>query len=391
MAKEKLKKICEGIWKDSQGRWVLKAFVRPNKSKQCRMEGSTPRSDAMKRLEEMKAELMESSLPTTSSLKIRTIKDALEFLKISPKRKGGERKYLQIDSRVEQIKKELGHIMVHDSYGALMGLVNKLKRRGKHKPGTINRVISITKAAIRNAYDTKVGRNYAPLIAHNYLAGFPTEPEDSIRYMILSPSQRAKLWEVLDPRLKPMYYFALRFPCRINELVNIRREDVNPFSETFTVKPKNGITRQIIIPKEFMPYVWNFWNSPADFLFNRGEAEEYLPLGYFSEKKQKWLFSLTKSWRESLTSAGIKGYTFHKTRQEAVLNLHQEKHSEQNVMHLGGWLDVKAFNRYFDRNRAIMISNGRYDMELGWYVEYAKEWGFLPSDPAKVEQMMVNQ
>ena len=239
--------------------------------------------------------------------------------------------------------------------------------------GTINRHINMAKGAFSAAHNTRVGAGKR-LLQDNCLSGFPTLEENNKSFLVLNSDQRSEFWNALDPRLKQFYYFACRVPLRESEAFNIRREHINPFTWLIELpSPKNGIRRTLFIWEEFRPYVKEFLSSPAEYLFNRGPDESYLPLGYLSAGKI--VFSLRKAWYHAcdvLEGVGRK-YNLHKTRQDAVMGLYAAGWSVDSIMIIGGWESREAFSHYFDRTIASLIDQKVYTVDLSWQKKLAEE------------------
>lgn len=372
---KKRKKLADGVYLKPNGRIFLRATIRPsNKRLQETFPNDRPLSEFVKLREEWIKDFKKAE-NEDGSLTINTLGDALKFWRESPNKKTGLKKKLtNQETRYNRLIDEVGHAPIEESYKYLHYFREKYE--GEFSNGYLNRHFSIAKAAVNHAYNFRQGIDFKRTIPENYLSGFSLLREDNIRYRILSPDERDRLWDNLPDYLKPIYYFACRIPMRLFELGNLKREDINPFTKIITVKcgtTKNGLGRSIVIMPEFMDYVMDFYNSPAEYLFNRGPELDYAPLGYYNKERGGIVFNCKKAWLKALKNADIKDYNFHKSRQEAVLNLCQEGYEEGEIMQMGGWKDHKAFDRYFNRDLALLIRRGRYNMQLRWYNDYAKD------------------
>ncbi len=380
------KRLAPGITRESDGRLLVIAKVGTER-KQCRLPKGTSTPEATRIRLEMTDELKRrADNADTGSLTIRTIEDAMKHLKASPKRRGGERKYLQRESRYDQIIQEIGHVSLHNSYGAVKAFAEKLIKDGL-APATCNRVISLVKAAVRNAYDTREGADYHRAIPENYLSGFPMYPENSICFRNLSTEERDRLWVNLPWAMKPVYYFASCIPVRISELVCITRDRIHLDTRTIDIPmgtTKNGNGRVLVIPEEFMPYVKWMLSTPARYLFNRGEENGYEPIGFGVEPKDTInvrKYSEREQFRSALKKAKIEKYNFHKTRQEAILNMCADGWEQETIRHVGGWESVEAFERYVNKDLCLHIKHGSYKIDQTWKVRYAFE--LIPANVRK--------
>ncbi len=382
MEQPKKKKVATGIWSLADGRFFVRVHLVPGGDKTGYFPKETPVSELMKTREKWAAEMKSKS---TGSLTISTVGEALEMYKTLPQKSGKSRSLTGVDSYFNRLKSELGHLPIHDAYRGLSIFVDREQKRKAISPetnkkqvvmapATINRHVAMLKAAVRACHEFRTGIDYCRLIPENYLSGFPLLPENNKRFRTLSRDERNDFWKVLPAMLRPLYYFACRIPARMSELVNIRMADVNVFTQTITIhegETKNGEGRTLVIPKEFMPYAKQMAQSGAEYLFNRGVEENYLPLGY--ETSEGIRFSLKKRWASACTTAKLTDYNFHKTRQEAVLTLVAQKWDTADIQHIGGWKSLEAFQRYYNADLALMIRKGGYILDLSWIKTFAND------------------
>jgi len=365
-------KLAKGVYRLPDGRIWIRALVWPNRRRQGTLPADTPESVAVATRERWEHELR-AMAGTAGSLTVRTIGEALRLYRHTPNKRGQQRRVNNEKARYNRLMEELGRAPIHEAYGALSGFIHH--HRHDFAPATLNRHVTILKAAVSAAYNHRSGIGFSRAIPQNYLAGFPMQHEDSVHLRVLSPEERDKLWEVLPSSLRPLYYFACRIPVRLFEAVNLTRDQVNVFSGLITLPAstsKTQLGRTLVVMEEFKAYVEAFHSSPAKYLFNRGKKHGYAPLGYYSDKRGGIVFNRRKEWYAALEKASITDYNFHRSRQEAVLNLYQEGWSEPEIMHLGGWKSLDAFERYFNRDVALMIKQKRYDMRLDWQQRYAR-------------------
>lgn len=317
----------------------------------------------------LKSYLKAPDLVTTARRSL-TFKDVLEHY--NQKRTWGDGEYRKLLS-------EHGDQPIENIYFVLNDWVSLLRRtltrRGDfYKSATINRFIAMAKAAVHEAYVARDPITRDRLIPENYLDGFPLLEEKNTVHFLLSKEQKDALWAALPDYWKPMYYLASRVPLRESEAVNIRREDLTRLSGFISIgKTKNGIPRQIMIWPELQSYAAAFLLSGAEYFFNMGFSRGFRPLGRIDRDTGRVIYGLKRSWATACRAAGVPRYTFHKTRQEAALNLYQEGWSIDEIMIIGGWESHKAFYRYFDRNVALQIKQKRIKLDLEWYRSYAEE------------------
>jgi integrase len=363
------KKLATGITKLDDGRIrVVARNFSPSITKRKVLPADTPLSQAVAIRESMLSSMKGETKVQPGSLI--TCGDVLRTYD-REKRSWGDAYY-------NRLLKHMDNVPLYGAWGALISFVELMRKQvhaqGKSfSPATINRHITIAKAAMNYCYEKRCGSNWQRLIPENYLSGFKVLKENNINYRTLSIEDRAKFWDALPYYLKPLYYFACRIPARVNELVNLTQENVNRFSGFITLpdgSTKNGMGRQLKIPEEFRDYVDEFILSGSKYLFHKDGQ----PLGYWYYASEKIKFNYRKSWSSACKAAGIEGYNFHKTRQEAVLHLYQEGWGIEEIMILGGWQSREAFDRYFPRDVALMVKNGTHQIDLEWYGEFAKVW-----------------
>jgi integrase len=280
-------------------------------------------------------------------------------------------------STFNRLYDELGRIPVESSWTAADGLVARY--RDEFRPASVNRHVTMLKAAIRLCYETRLDGGVR-LIPDNYLSSYKLLDEKNIEYLILSGEQMRRFWDALDHRLKPFFYFGARVPIREGEAFNLTREHVDPFKRIIRLPyeyTKQGEPRTIPILEELMPYTMEFWSSPATHYFNRGEREGYAPLGYLSEESGKIEFTLRTPWEAAAKAAGAPRFNKHKLRQQAVMGLWADGWTEEEIRIYGGWSlgrsDRDAFYHYFDRETALHIRKGQRKLDLSWHKTFAEE------------------
>jgi integrase len=247
-----------------------------------------------------------------------------------------------------------------------MALVDLLKGRGL-RPATINRHIAMLKAAIHKAYDHRLGVDWHRMIPENYLSGFPTLPENNIKHRILTPEEREKLFRELPDYLQPLFYHATYYPCRKEEVLNIKKTDVDLFRKKIWIPEENSKTgkgRFIPIPPEIVPWIMSTMALPCEYL----HAREVRP-GVWER-----INSFRTAYENACERAGITGYNWHKTRQQAAMELMYDGWDSLQVMKVGGWKSMAAFTRYVDVDYIMLdIKQGLFKPDLSWRQKHAPE------------------
>ncbi|MEO7426325.1 MAG: site-specific integrase [Fibrobacteria bacterium] len=141
----------------------------------------------------------------------------------------------------------------------------------------------------------------------------------------------------LNPHLRPIFWYALRVPCRKSELVRMGHHDLDLFNDLIRVengstKSKKGCWKPI--PPEMKDY---FRAVPPESptLFFRREGDQYCPIGDFK-----------KAWKSCLRAANISDFRFHDTRHIAATNLVNAGMTERDVMKIAGW-DTNMLSTYW--------------------------------------------
>jgi integrase len=314
-----------------------------------------------RRLEEELESLKKESSSLTS---IKYIRDALAFYK---NRKGEIP--VKDQSTFNRLLNDLGHKEINLSWHALDTFVKHHQDDKALSPATINRHIQMLKAAVHSCRKNKSGDDGKGLIPENYLEDFPLLPENNVEYLVLWNEELDTFWGALDDRLKAFVYFSWCVPVREGEALNIRRSQVDIFSKSISFDygfQKNGDQRKVAIPEGLTPYVLKFISSPAEYLFNRGEAAGYEPLGYLDQSTGKISFTLRSAWDGACKAVEKPGYNRHKMRQQAVMTLWSEGWSKEEIMLFGGWKSEEAFDHYFDKETAFRIRKGGLRLDTTW-------------------------
>jgi integrase len=311
-----MRRITDGVYK-------VRARIRVNGKivqKQTTLTGST-REEAKAAVEKLKAELRATD-NTGRSLIIKTFGDALSFY-IDRHEVGSSR------SLFNRLKADLGTVEIRelaDRFDSYLQILKKSKAQRTGRPlanGTINRYLSWAKASINFAV-------LHGLLKDNPLRNFGKLKEIP-RDRILTADEQARLLTTLEreaPHLLAAVNFALRIPCRTNEIVNMRRQHLNLFKNTITVPgefTKNGQPCLKLIPPDMIDY-FRTLPKETDFLFFRQNKKGYHPLGSFR-----------KSWRRALKIAGINDFVFHSLRHCAVTSLRNSGTPDHVIHILAGW------------------------------------------------------
>ena len=258
------------------------------------------------------------------------------------------------DSIIKNLRENIGHVDPSLIWRELQLYISSLK----YSPATLNRHIAIAKTAVKKSY-------LAGYLEKDYLNKFPTYKENNIKYRTLDSNEIENLNNELPQYLRPLFYFAIRVPCRISELVNLRKEQYNPFTGLITIKhSKNGEERWLPVFEEFKEYLNNL-HVDCPYIFYRVIEGKYKPLGYF--KNGYIIPNIQKQWSAACKRAGIEGYNFHKTRQQAAMQMLYDGFNELETMTVGGWRSYNAFRRYVQADEIMLLKKlGKWYGDSAW-------------------------
>jgi integrase len=335
-----IKRLREGVFR-------VNVRVRKNGKivhTQSTLTGST-REKAKAEFERMKAEIR-----GTSGRSLKTFAEALSFY--IERHDIGKSKSL-----FDRLRLDLGAVEMKDladRFDRFMQLLKQSKAQRTGKPisnATQNRYLAWSKAVCNFAM-------LHGLIKENPLKMFQRLKETP-RDRILTQDEQARLMAALErftPHLVPAVNFALRIPCRTNEIVNMKREHLNLFKDTITVPgtiTKNGEPCVKIIPPDMLEY---FRQLPkeTDFLFyRRDNAGKYHSLGCFK-----------KAWRHALDEAGIKDFVFHSLRHCAVTSLRNAGTPDAAIYMLAGWKNGDHMMKtYYGFREEKLLNLVRFDRQ----------------------------
>lgn len=340
-----------GIIKISPGLWCIDAAVRINgKHKRKRRKFRGTKTEANEKWGELKNEIRLSA-PNKRSLKVLGIKIFGECLD----------RYIESNTgkweayRVKELKEGLGNVPfgeLAEKFDRYVQITkNRPTKRGTPpRPATINKLITLAKAATRYCY--RLG-----LIKQDPLRAIQKLNEMNIRDRVISPTEFQRLHNLLPDDLKPLVQFAYSIPTRKGELTKIRKEDVDIINKRILLRAENTKTkraRTLPIPESMIDY-FNRLPPDCEWAFYRkkkiGGGFLHLQIGRFE-----------KSWKTACKESGIgAGFRFHDLRRVAASNLARKGVSESVIKYLGGWRTDIFFIRYrqIEVEELIRAVNGK--------------------------------
>jgi integrase len=299
-----------------------------------------------------------------NNLKFSRFDQVLEHWKSSPDRNGNKRKTK--DYIYDRLLSDLGHLPLDEVREGLKRLQFMLKdeitrKKTKYTNSTINRFIADAKRAESQAFiDGKTKKQY--------LLRYPLLIVDNIRYRTIDDEERKRLYKELPEWLNPLWYFSSRVPCRIGELVNLKKcnlhlEENRLHLDGYLTKSKEP--RKLTIFPEMIEY-FSTLPEECEYLFFHKKKGIIKPMGYMN-KDGKIQPNVTVPWNKALEDAKITGYNWHKTRQQAAMQMIADGFSERVVKMIGGWKSDAAFNRYINDQMVYDIQTGAIKFDNEWY------------------------
>ena len=237
------------------------------------------------------------------------------------------------DQKIDYLDRETGHVSIEEYPDRFEAWLRILKSTPIQTPGghrrrrsaaTINRYIEIAKAVFGLLVDLEI-------IEKNPItkARFPMG-EEKARDRYLTDTERLRLLNAIREHrsyILPFVEYSLAVPCRKMELVNAKREQYDPFTNTVYIPDSKA---DIPITKPVPPSLVDYFRSiPADcpYLFYRQDKDgNFHSLGDF---KRAWTFCLKK--------AGLQNVRIHDLRHVAASDLYAVGVPEREIMDVAGW------------------------------------------------------
>ncbi len=99
---------------------------------------------------------------------------------------------------------------------------------------------------------------------------------------------------------------------------------------------RNGEGRWLPVFPEMLDY-FNSIPEDCNYLFFREDKQSnFHPLGYWDEAKGRIKANIKTAWTAACRRAGISGYNYHKTRQQAAMQLLYDNFNTIEVKMIGG-------------------------------------------------------
>jgi len=345
------------ICKSGVNEWHLDVRIRKAGREFRRREtfhGNRPQAD--ERYMHIKKELRHGALSSLPH-KPKTFGDLLEVYKEKRQPFVGRSHY-----RLNQMQRNFGSfelVYFADKFEAYMKNFRVTPLAITKKPpanGTLNAVVLMVKAVFNLALHLEIVEKNP--ISWARFPKFREVPRDRV----LSEDETVRLLRAVNataPYLEPIVRYALAVPCRKSELINMLRDDMDPFSNAIRVR--NGTTKNDEgcwkpIPPEMVPY---FRSIPPEcpYLFYRFEKGVYSPLRDFS-----------RAWGRCLTLAKIGNFRFHDTRHISASEMVDAGTPEQVVMQVAGW-KTPMLRTYYHRSGKQSLGLVRFGPGSGRLVD----------------------
>jgi len=198
-------------------------------------------------------------------------------------------------------------------------------RRG-NKPGTINRLLGVTRNLLRTARDEWQWVDTFPKIR--------LLPGEVQRDRWLTREQAERLIVAAKPHLKAMIRFALATGCRAREITGLEwnRVDLNR-ATAWINETKNGSPRGVPLNRDALAVL-------------SAEVDKH-PIFCFTYRGKPIAWELTNSaWHHALHKADIVDFRFHDLRHTWASWHRQAGTSCDELKDLGGWKSRVMVDRY---------------------------------------------
>jgi integrase len=342
----KAKHQSPGIIQLIDGRYQITARVRcGTRTVQRRVTLHCTKNAAMERFYALKREI-KLGIPAKLGIGetgIRTLSDALSLYET--------RFFLPHSTSVFAcIKKEMGERLIDASLAFYFDEYIKLLLKTGRAPGTINRRLAWSKAALN--YCVRCG-----LIKQNPLLHIPRLKETP-RDRVLSPTEEKTLLDAcqeIAPHLKPLIAYALEVPVRKQEMVNLKRSDYDIVNNLIRIRcgeSKGGAGTWKPVPPQLQSYFRSVPVESEYMFFRRSRRHGYQGVGDFK-----------KSWYTVCKKAEIENLRFHDLRHHSATKLVLAGNSSQAVMVTAGWKS-DMLRVYFHRDGAQVAKSVKFAPQI---------------------------
>jgi integrase len=296
-----IKQISAGRWRLDIREWHDGREYRQRRI----VEGSQRAAKAIH--DEEAKKLHNEALRKTNSLTITTFGQALSAY--TSRNDTGKSAWI-----FERLQRDLGSAPIAElpvRFDRWMELMKHSKGVHSQKPfstATLNRFLSWSCVALNHC------------VRHGFTESNPLrhlrKRREIPRSRILAEDEKGRLLDVVAreaPHLHPMLSFVMQVPCRRGEVLAMRREDYDPFSNVIRIpaertKAKTACIKPI--PANCREYFQAVLRTESPWLFYRMERGQYCALGDFH-----------KAFKRCLRIAGIADFKFHDTRRQAYTEL----------------------------------------------------------------------
>ncbi len=311
-----------GVYKRGNNWWIrysYKGKIRRESS------GSENKSVAKKLLAIRQAEIAQGKYKIKSPESQVLFQDyANEFLrwaKIHRKHKS----FLRYQVSLNQLLPHFGKLKITNITRKDIELY-KAKRRNQASGSTINRDLACLKKMFNNAISDGI-MDVNPVIGVEFFK----EPKRSPNY--LTDEEARRLIEACDTvAIKTFVLLGLNTGMRLNELLNLKWEDVNLDDKLIVLKDtKNNKEESIPLNETVLEHLQQM-NHISDNVISKSDGSPFK--------------DIRKTWHRVVKKAGLKRYTPHVLRHTFATMLVREGADIMTVKELGRWSDLKLVERY---------------------------------------------
>jgi integrase len=337
-----IKQVTPGLWRlDINAKVQGKQFRR-------REDFSGNRRAAVERCFEIKKELKAHAKAENCSL---TLSEMVNFGQSLDWYFRVKKENLVSPSSFERMKTDLGNVRLSEigrkfkEYWLCLRRTRSKQTGDFLSPSTVNHYTVMAKAALNMCMKDGLIENN-PLRHVEILKVIP-------RDIYLSEIDRQRLLNVIDREaghLSAIVRFALAVPCRKNELVNLRIDDLDLLNNAIrvrheTAKGDNGSWKPI--PPGWLTEYFQTLPKETEYLFYRQDRQgKYKTLGNFK-----------RAFSRCLRIAGIPDFHFHDTRHIAASDLLNAGNPEQLVCQIAGWKSGNMIRQYYHKDGLRAVQN----------------------------------
>ncbi len=301
---------------------------------------TTSKKEAQSFLEKRRVQKREGTLPDTSPVKRHAFNElAKEYLAdgdVKALKSFRERRY-----RVQQLVAKYGNLPLTDFNTKVIKQL-KDELRGKNKPATVNRMLSLVKNMFEKAASEEYGMVSGEVLQR--VRTVKSIKEENERSEYLSKEQCQELIDVCSPHLKPIVITALNTGARREEILSLQWKQVDLKRGFIKLnKTKNGKSKTIPINETLRATLESIPHGPES-------------LYVFTDRNGNRYKSVDTSFPTACRRAGIADFHFHDLRHTFASQLAEAKVPLATLNRLLGHKRLVSTMRYAHLSDSHMIN-----------------------------------